>query len=69
VHEPSTSHYQLLGAFAAEATLRAADATMAAANYRTHEFGDSVLLEFSKENSRPADHLFIEMIDRMPAFR
>jgi S-adenosylmethionine:tRNA ribosyltransferase-isomerase len=45
VHEPATSHYQLLGAFASEATLARADAMMNAANYRTHEFGDSVMIE------------------------
>ena len=45
VHEPGTSHYQLLGAFASEATLARADEMMNAASYRTHEFGDSVLIE------------------------
>ena len=44
VHEPSTSHYQMLRAFADEATLAAADAVMERAGYRHHEFGDSVLL-------------------------
>jgi len=45
VHEPTTSHYQLLGAFANGETLRLADEAMNAAGYRTHEFGDSVLVE------------------------
>lgn len=45
VHEPATSHYQLLGAFADERTLREADAQMDRSGYRTHEFGDSVLFE------------------------
>ncbi len=45
VHEPATSHYQLLRAFADDETLQRADALMNALGYRTHEFGDSVLLE------------------------
>jgi len=42
VHEPATSHHQLLRAFADRATLDDADAVMDACGYRTHEFGDSV---------------------------
>jgi S-adenosylmethionine:tRNA ribosyltransferase-isomerase len=45
VHEPSTSHYQLLRAFASDDTLQAADRFMSARGYRTHEFGDSVLIQ------------------------
>ncbi len=45
VHEPATSHYQLLRAFADDKTLKEADALMRARGYRTHEFGDSVLIE------------------------
>jgi S-adenosylmethionine:tRNA ribosyltransferase-isomerase len=52
VHEPSTSHYQLLGAFAREETLRCADAMMTGAGYRTHEFGDSVLVERARVSIR-----------------
>jgi S-adenosylmethionine:tRNA ribosyltransferase-isomerase len=44
-HEPDTSHYQLLRAFADEAALRRADRELDARGYRTHEFGDSVLIE------------------------
>jgi S-adenosylmethionine:tRNA ribosyltransferase-isomerase len=44
-HEPDTSHYQLLHAFADAATLRRADEELDAHSYRTHEFGDSVLIE------------------------
>ena len=40
VHEPATSHYQLLRAFADDETLQRADALMNALGYRTHEFGD-----------------------------
>jgi S-adenosylmethionine:tRNA ribosyltransferase-isomerase len=44
VHETATSHYQLLRAFASDATLAAANAAMEDAGYRLHEFGDSVLV-------------------------
>jgi S-adenosylmethionine:tRNA ribosyltransferase-isomerase len=44
-HEPDTSHYQLLRAFADDAALRRADRELDAGGYRTHEFGDSVLIE------------------------
>jgi S-adenosylmethionine:tRNA ribosyltransferase-isomerase len=43
-HEPGSSHYELLGAFADAQTLRRVDAALEANGYRTHEFGDSVLL-------------------------
>lgn len=44
-HEPDTSHYDLLGAFADADALRRADDALNGAGYRTHEFGDSVLIE------------------------
>jgi S-adenosylmethionine:tRNA ribosyltransferase-isomerase len=44
VHEPSTSHYQLLRAFADDRTLAAAGRVLEEQRYRAHEFGDSVLL-------------------------
>jgi S-adenosylmethionine:tRNA ribosyltransferase-isomerase len=44
VHEPSTSHYQLLRAFAADRTLAAASRVMEEEEYRNHEFGDSMLV-------------------------
>ncbi|MET0534387.1 MAG: S-adenosylmethionine:tRNA ribosyltransferase-isomerase, partial [Steroidobacter sp.] len=44
-HEPGTSHYDLLHAFADEDALRRADDALNGAGYRTHEFGDSVLIE------------------------
>ena len=44
VHEPSTSHYQLLRAFADDRTLAAAGRVLAEERYRSHEFGDSMLL-------------------------
>ncbi len=44
-HEPGTSHYELLRAFTDDETLRHANEELETHGYRTHEFGDSVLLE------------------------
>lgn len=44
-HEPGTSHYELLRAFLDDATLRRTSAELDARGYRTHEFGDSALIE------------------------
>jgi len=44
-HEPGTSHYQLLRAFVDDATLCRASEEMDLLGYRTHEFGDSILIE------------------------
>jgi S-adenosylmethionine:tRNA ribosyltransferase-isomerase len=44
-HEPDSSHYQLLRAFADDATLADATAALEASGYRTHEFGDSMFVE------------------------
>jgi S-adenosylmethionine:tRNA ribosyltransferase-isomerase len=44
-HESDTSHYQLLRAFTSDAVLRRASAELLLHGYRTHEFGDSVLIE------------------------
>ena len=44
-HEPDGSHYQMLRAFMDDATLAAATAALETMGYRTHEFGDSVLIE------------------------
>jgi S-adenosylmethionine:tRNA ribosyltransferase-isomerase len=43
-HEPETSHFQVLRAFLDDATLTAVTAALEALGYRTHEFGDSVLV-------------------------
>jgi len=43
-HEPDSSHYQLLRAFADDVTLAEATAALEASGYRTHEFGDSVFV-------------------------
>ncbi len=44
-HEPGTSHYDALGAFLDDTTLRRVDQELNARGYRTHEFGDSVFVE------------------------
>jgi S-adenosylmethionine:tRNA ribosyltransferase-isomerase len=44
VHEPGTSHYELVRGFVAADVLERATAEMSARGYRTHEFGDSVLV-------------------------
>jgi S-adenosylmethionine:tRNA ribosyltransferase-isomerase len=48
-HEPGTSHYELLHAFAGEHVLRRADRALERCGFRTHEFGDSVLIERASE--------------------
>ena len=54
-HEPGSSHYQLLRAFLDDGTLAAASGALEAMGYRTHEFGDSVLIEKSHvKNARRA---------------
>ncbi|MGE5245363.1 MAG: S-adenosylmethionine:tRNA ribosyltransferase-isomerase [Betaproteobacteria bacterium] len=45
VHEPGTSHFELLRAFADDEVLKRSDQAMNEQGYRTHEFGDSVLVE------------------------
>jgi S-adenosylmethionine:tRNA ribosyltransferase-isomerase len=58
-HEPGTSHYELLRAFTDDPTLHRASDELGARNYRTHEFGDSVLIErnassrFEEKGRRP----------------
>ena len=51
-HEPGSSHHALLQAFVDAAVLRRADAALAARGYRTHEFGDSVLIENARSPQR-----------------
>jgi S-adenosylmethionine:tRNA ribosyltransferase-isomerase len=43
-HEPGTSHYELLRAFLEDSTLERATSELIAHDYKTHEFGDSVLI-------------------------
>jgi S-adenosylmethionine:tRNA ribosyltransferase-isomerase len=47
-HEPGTSHYELLRAFADDSTLHRVNEQLNLHGYRTHEFGDSVLIEKGK---------------------
>jgi S-adenosylmethionine:tRNA ribosyltransferase-isomerase len=44
-HEPGTSHYELLRAFVSDEMLHRANEALNQYDYRTHEFGDSVLIE------------------------
>src|SRR6266705_5911455 len=60
IHEPGTSHYQLLRAFADRKSLRRASVELDAHRYRTHEFGDSVLIE-RKGGERP---MLVPRMDR-----
>jgi S-adenosylmethionine:tRNA ribosyltransferase-isomerase len=43
-HEPGTSHYELLRAFLEDSTLERATNELTTHGYKTHEFGDSVLI-------------------------
>jgi S-adenosylmethionine:tRNA ribosyltransferase-isomerase len=47
-HEPGSSHHELLRAFLSEDSLQLVDLELNAREYRTHEFGDSVLVERSE---------------------
>jgi S-adenosylmethionine:tRNA ribosyltransferase-isomerase len=44
-HDSGTSHHALLRAFVDAATLQRIDAALDAGSYRSHEFGDSLLVE------------------------
>ncbi len=50
-HEPGASHHTLLQAFVSPAVLRHVDSTLESHAYRTHEFGDSVLIERSRHTA------------------
>jgi S-adenosylmethionine:tRNA ribosyltransferase-isomerase len=50
-HEPDGSHYQVLRAFVDDATLGDVDAQLEMRGYRTHEFGDSVLIDASRRHA------------------
>jgi len=45
IHEAGTSHFELLRAFADDGTLKAANLELSLHGYRSHEFGDSMLIE------------------------
>jgi S-adenosylmethionine:tRNA ribosyltransferase-isomerase len=55
-HEAGTSHHELLRAFACDASLRESGAALNAQGYRTHEFGDSVLIERQAALARKREH-------------
>lgn len=44
-HEHGTSHYEMLRAFASAKTLARMEQQLESKGYRTHEFGDSILVE------------------------
>jgi S-adenosylmethionine:tRNA ribosyltransferase-isomerase len=46
-HEPGTSHFELLRAFASDAALTRMAAALETGHFRTHEFGDSIFVERS----------------------
>ena len=48
IHEPATSHFELLRAFQDDVTLYRVSQELETQAYRTHEFGDSVLIEAAK---------------------
>ena len=47
-HEVGSSHHELLRAFVGEPTLERMDQELESHGYRTHEFGDSILVETSR---------------------
>lgn len=51
-HEPGTSHYEMLYAFADDQILGRIDKELNSHGYRTHEFGDSVFLESAAVRGR-----------------
>ena len=55
-HEPGSSHYELLRAFADDATLRQVVSELDSYEYRTHEFGDSVFIERTARAPMEAHH-------------
>ena len=50
-HEPGESHFELLRAFADDAVLDEMSAALEAHHYRSHEFGDTVLIERAPSRS------------------
>lgn len=57
VHEPGSSHLELLGAFAPAPLLDRVQRSLVARGYRAHEFGDSVLLARSTRRQRTSARL------------
>ena len=54
-HEPGTSHFELLRAFAEDASLDRMAVALESGGFRTHEFGDSIFMEQSREAARRAE--------------
>jgi S-adenosylmethionine:tRNA ribosyltransferase-isomerase len=52
VHQAGTSHHELLRAFADDATLQRAEGELESGQFRTHEFGDSMLVEKASFHNR-----------------
>jgi S-adenosylmethionine:tRNA ribosyltransferase-isomerase len=52
VHQPGESHFELLRAFASDAVLDQTYTALVEHDYRTHEFGDSMLIERQPPASR-----------------
>ena len=63
-HEPEESHYQLLHAFADGDLLQRITAELEGNQYRTHEFGDSLLLE--RQEKRNTQHAWIPKLAMIP---
>lgn len=52
-HQPGTTHYEVLRAFATDAVLGRASAGLEQQGYRSHEFGDSVLVRAGGRQPAP----------------
>ena len=53
-HAAGTSHHEMLRAFVCPSTLERIDAQLDQRRYRTHEYGDSVLIERAREDQNVA---------------
>jgi hypothetical protein len=53
VHQPGESHFELLEAFADDAVLAEISEAFSKHRYRSHEFGDSMLIERRPRMPRP----------------
>jgi len=57
IHEPGTSHYELLRAFQEDDALKAMAVEAENHGYRAHEFGDAVFIERSADARRDVYHV------------
>ena len=68
IHEPGDSHYELLRAFAPDEVLARATVALHAAGYRSHEFGDFLLVERQRQPvDEGPDAVACEDVDPTPA--